>query len=330
MSNLIFALLIFLLAVSVSPTLAQIPETYTVKRVDIQIVEKLMGKVESTALIHLSSPSSGEILWIKGQGSKVTRGEKIGRVDPIKAKIELKGAKNQLKIAKKILRQKERLLQLGLISRLEFFQTQAQYQELKAKVALLSYKMKASELVSPAYGVILKVAKGPGSMVTPGQELITILPTEGLYVQAKVPTEMASHIHKGLKAHIWTPDGKMLTGRVEDILPGQMGFVNARILPDTPLPSELLNSPVSVEITLEFKRVSAIPSQAVVEKGGRFFVFVVSPQGKLEKREVKLGTSTNRGLVEVLSGLKEGERIWAKRAYEEEYKNIKKYIHKED
>ncbi len=326
----IITLVGLLLFASLSPALARIPDTYTVEKTKIQITARLLGEVESPPPITLSSPAQGEVAWVKNPGEAVRKGEEVGQIDPISAKIELKGAKNRLKIARKVLKQKEELLKLGLISKQEFLQYQARYNEIEGRVSLLSYQIKASELRSPTEGVIIKVFKGPGSMLAAGEAVLTIMPTEGLYVLASVPVEKAPQIHPGSKASISLPNGKRITGKVSTISPAGQGFVHARIIPDIPLPTTLVDSMVPVEITLSQRVALVIPSQAVVEKNGRFFVFAMPPQGKPQKREVKLGKTTGEGLIEVLSGLKEGERILAKGAYQEEYKNIKQYIHKED
>ncbi|GEM_PF-3241128 len=330
MNSPIIALVGLLLFAGLSPALARIPDTYTVKRTMIQITARFSGEVESPPPITLSSPARGEVLWVKSPGETVRKGEKVEQIDPIRARIQLKGAKNRLKIARRVLEQKEELLKLGLISRQEFLRYQASYNEIESRVSLLSYEIRASELRAPSEGVIVKVSKGPGSTVAPGEAVLTIMPTEGLYVLARVPVDRASQIHPGAKASISLPHGKGIKGKVSTISPAGQGFVYARIVPNAPLPSDLLDTMVPVEITLSQRKALVVPSQAVVEKNGRFFVFVVSPQGKPEKREVKLGPTAGQGLVEVLSGLKEGEKILAKGAYQEEYRNIKQYIHKED
>jgi RND family efflux transporter MFP subunit len=326
----IIALVSLLLFAGLSPALAQMPDTYTVKRTTMRTTAKFSGEVESPPPVTLSAPAQGEILWVKSPGQTVRKGDKVGRIDPVRARIELKGAKNRLKIAQRVLKQKEELLKLGLISRQEFLQYQASYNELKNRISLLSYEIRASELRSPTNGVTVRVLKGAGSMVAPGDAVLTIMPTEDLYVSARVPVDWAPQVRPGAGADIILSDGKRITGKVSTVSPAGQGFVHARIVPQSPLPTDLLDSMVPVEITTSQREALVIPNQAVVENNGRFFVFVISPEGKPKKREVKLGTTTGQGLVEVLTGLKEGERILVKGAYQEEYRNIKQYIHKED
>jgi RND family efflux transporter MFP subunit len=330
MNSPVMVLLGFLFTAGISPVLARTPGTYTVKRTEIEVTARFSGEVESPPPITFSSPAQGKILWVKAQGETVKKGEKAEQIDPIRARIGLKGARNRMKIARRVLEQKRELLKLGLISKQEFLQYQARFSEIEGKVRLLSYQIRASELISPADGVILRVFKGAGSMVAPGEAVLTIMPTEGIYILVRVPVDQASLIRTGARARILLPDGKAITGKVGTLSPAGQGFVYARVLAGTPMPANLLDSMVSVEITVAHRKALVVPSQDLVERKGRFFVFVAHPNGKLERREVKLGVTTEKGCVEVLSGLKEGEKILAKGAYEEEYKNIKQYIHKED
>jgi multidrug efflux pump subunit AcrA (membrane-fusion protein) len=57
-----------------------------------------------------------------------------------------------------------------------------------------------------------------------------------------------------------------------------------------------------------------IPSSALMEELGNFFVFVQTGGETFEKREIKLGGNDGK-YVQVLSGLKEGERVVTKGAY---------------
>src|ERR1700739_4490337 len=65
------------------------------------------------------------------------------------------------------------------------------------------------------------------------------------------------------------------------------------------------------EISLVLTKKDAaltVPLQAVVRNGSEATVLVVNPQNRLEERSVQLGMESNNR-VEVLSGLKEGDRV---------------------
>ena len=56
------------------------------------------------------------------------------------------------------------------------------------------------------------------------------------------------------------------------------------------------------------RKTLAVPQEAVIRRGRKERVWVVEPHGRLAARTIKTGESRD-GMVEVLSGLKPGERI---------------------
>ena len=70
-------------------------------------------------------------------------------------------------------------------------------------------------------------------------------------------------------------------------------------------PEELLSL---VELSAGGVRRLVVPQSAVLNSGDRQVVFMDGGDGRFEPREVKIGAQTD-GRVEILSGLKAGERI---------------------
>jgi Cu(I)/Ag(I) efflux system membrane fusion protein len=52
-----------------------------------------------------------------------------------------------------------------------------------------------------------------------------------------------------------------------------------------------------------------IPSEAVMDTGEKQHVFLALGQGRFEPRQIKVGKRGDDGLVQVLSGLKGGEKV---------------------
>jgi len=80
---------------------------------------------------------------------------------------------------------------------------------------------------------------------------------------------------------------------------------------DVPNPKRILMPGMYAEATLEFdlrRHVLVVPPQAVNIEGQNHSVWVISPSGKVEHREVTLGVETPDA-IEVLSGLNEGEVV---------------------
>ena len=60
--------------------------------------------------------------------------------------------------------------------------------------------------------------------------------------------------------------------------------------------------------TRDYGGAVALPSDAVVTKGDKPYLYVVKDDETVEQREITLGQSVD-GIVQVLSGIKEGERV---------------------
>ncbi len=64
----------------------------------------------------------------------------------------------------------------------------------------------------------------------------------------------------------------------------------------------------NVELKIDLGKRLVIPEDAVIDTGTRQVVYVDKGEGYFEPREVTLGLRAE-GMVEVIKGLKEGERI---------------------
>jgi multidrug efflux pump subunit AcrA (membrane-fusion protein) len=67
--------------------------------------------------------------------------------------------------------------------------------------------------------------------------------------------------------------------------------------------------------TTTIKNALVIPYSALIEEQGVFYAYVQTAGESFQKRELKLGISDGL-LVQVLSGLSEGERVVTKGAYQ--------------
>jgi len=158
-----------------------------------------------------------------------------------------------------------------------------------------------------------------GDRVTPSQGLITIPEVARMLADTSLREADLHRVHPGQAAFVTLeayPDAR-LSGRVVSV-----GTV-ARLAPDRPAdgkrfdvvvdvdPSQLDLRPemtARVEMRVaDLDQAIVVPINAVVTSRDGAVVFVVS-SGRVEKRAVVLGSS-NDVLVEVRSGVKEGERV---------------------
>lgn len=168
-------------------------------------------------------------------------------------------------------------------------------------------------LYAPASGFVTARNAFASQKVTPDTQLYEIGDLSRVWVIADVFETDAANVRIGQSAVIRLPyqSGRKLTARVTYIQPEvdpATRTMKARL--EAPNPGLQLKPDmfVDVEFAVASERKLTVPAEAVLDGGSRKTVFVDRGQGHLEPREVQTGERVG-DRVEILSGLKPGERI---------------------
>jgi RND family efflux transporter MFP subunit len=172
---------------------------------------------------------------------------------------------------------------------------------------------------APADGFVTARNAFANQRVTPETELYTLADLGRVWIVADINEADAANVRIGSPAVIEPAyaAGRRLRGRVSYILPqvdAQTRTLKARIEADNP---EFLLKPdlfVNVEFAVGRPAHLAVPEDAVLDSGSRQIVYIDKGQGVFEPREVVTGEHFE-GRVEILAGLKEGERVVAAGAF---------------
>lgn len=182
------------------------------------------------------------------------------------------------------------------------------------------------ELRAPIAGVLNSVAAGPGEVVAASQPLFSVLNPETVWIEAGIPEASLGRLGDAGNAAVEFP-GK--TGHFTPITGegrGRMlslGLEVDGVTRTVPLLYEVANRDsqfrVGQNVTLhvETARVDAsvaIPESALVEEGDQLIAFVQVGGETFERREIQAGIR-DTGFVQVLGGIREGERVVTKGAY---------------
>ncbi|KIC90496.1 efflux RND transporter periplasmic adaptor subunit [Flavihumibacter sp. ZG627] len=217
------------------------------------------------------------------------------------------------------------LIKDQLVTRAEFEAAKLRYE--KSRIALRNLSRNYSggnALTVPIAGFITNIMVSEGQYVTSGQPLATISRNQKLLLKADVSLRDADRIRSVQEANFILAQGKEiyntreLNGRLVSV-----GKTTGTNMPFIPVHFEISNKQGLVpgsfaEVHLKTSPIDgslAIPVTALVEEQGVYYVYVQTGGESFQKREVKTGVSDGR-IIQVLSGIKEGERIVTKGAYQ--------------
>ncbi|WP_300724510.1 efflux RND transporter periplasmic adaptor subunit [uncultured Bacteroides sp.] len=233
--------------------------------------------------------------------------------DPVeRARVAYEAAKEDFDRASK-------LVDKQIVSRKEFTAIRERYEN--ARIAYEAFRSGASSggvcVSAPINGYIKNCLVKEGDYVAVGQPMLTISQTRRLQLKAEVSERHYQALQSLSSANFRTPydgmvhrldelGGKLLSyGKSSSdnsfYIPVNFEFDNSgTIIPGSFVEVYLLGN--------ERQGVISVPVSALTEEQGLKFVYVQVDAEGYKKREVKTGATDGRK-VEILSGLKEGERV---------------------
>jgi Cu(I)/Ag(I) efflux system membrane fusion protein len=184
------------------------------------------------------------------------------------------------------------------------------------QITALERRGKAQPLLTvyaPSSGIVLKREALPGKYVEPGTTLYEVADLSTIWISADIyESEVASvKLDQPISVSFASYPGETFHGNMAYIYPSlNTEARTVRVRFELPNPSLKLKPGMYGNVILQTDAAKAlvVPKEAVLETGLRQLVFMDRGQGKYEQTLVKLGRR-NQDHVEVMEGLKEGDRI---------------------
>ena len=240
-------------------------------------------------------------------GSRIQDGDAVNRT-----RVAYETAKAEYERASKLVDQQ-------IVSQKDFNALKEAYENARIAYEALSPSADGQgvSVVSPIAGYIKSCLVKEGDYVTVGQPLMTVTQTRRLRLRADVPERYypmlcgvsSAHFRTSYNDHVYQLDslnGRLLSyGKSTDgtsyYIPVTFEFDNrGEVLPGAFAEVWLLSG--------EREDIISIPRSALTEEQGVKFVYVQLDAECYQKREVKTGADDG-ARVEILSGLKEGEKL---------------------
>ena len=176
-------------------------------------------------------------------------------------------------------------------------------------------KLKERVITAPFGGMLGYRGLTEDTLDSENSIIITLDDNSIIYSDLKIPEVFANNLKKNL------PIEAKFSGNKEKIYLGKVDGVSSRINAETRsllirikidnekfelIPGSLL------EVTIKFNQRDSlsVPDTSIMLEGNKVYVYKVIENNNIEKKEVRIGVR-NEGLVEVLSGLDEGDTIVA-------------------
>lgn len=310
--------------------------TYQAERTDFKVEQ-----IEPTTFNHVI-PCTARILAAQGDeatvvapiagvvsfgGKRLSTGVQVSRGQSLFAisSRELASGSQVDKIAAEFRRAEaeynrlKELVEDQIVSRSDFEAAESAYLKAKAEYDAVAARSteKGSSVGAPIGGYITSIAVSEGDFVEMGQPLATVSQNRRLQLRADLPQRYYRDLRTITTANIVDPatgesyrladcGGRLLSiGRIADsgstLIPVTFEFDNRNDLPQGAIvEAYLVGAPIAEALV--------VPTTAVTEAQGLYYVYVQLDAECYERREVKLGASDGER-VQLLSGIEAGERV---------------------
>lgn len=312
---------------------------------DVEIYGEYVGRIRAQQFVEVHARVEGYLQkMLFDEGTYIEKGQTLFQIDPTlymarakRAEAQLNKAKAQALKAERDLSRIRPLFELNAASQLDLDNAIANYEGAIADVAVCEADMVQAQMTldyttvkSPISGYISERNADIGALVGPGSQslLATIVKSDTVQIDFSMTSleylnSKSRNVNLGQAdtTRTWNPyvtvtmaDGSVYPYR------GLVNFADPQIDPKTGTFSVRAEMPNPEQILLpgQFTRVRllmdvredalVVPTKAIVVESGGAFIYVVRPDGIVEKRFVELGPEVKNNTV-VERGIVAGEQI---------------------
>ncbi len=302
--------------------------TALVEEAEVPVVEEAAGTVQAARKTVASSRIMATIRDILAHaGDQVKEGDVLITLDSreLEARVQeaeraVQGAEASRAKAESDFRRAKSLVARGVVSQSEYDQAaaafhvaDAAYESAQKALQGAQVGMSYAEIRAPVTGRIIDRFADPGDTALPGKPLLSLYDPTALRLEVPVRESLVAglHLDDQLRVRLGT-DEETIEGTVDEIVPqaeaGSRTFLVKVGLPKRP---GIYTGMFGRLIIPAGSRRRVLVPQAALERVGQLqFAYVVTePNRQLERRLVTTGPAAGDSRVEVLSGLRPGEKV---------------------
>jgi len=193
---------------------------------------------------------------------------------------------------------------------------EAQVTKAQSQVEYLENQIKESYLYTPVDGQIIEIKKRVGEMVSSINEIIVLLPTDPFQIEVDIYEEdiVKMSINNPVDISLVAFPDEIFKGRIISIDPTEK-LIEGVVYYQVKISLEELPDEVKPGMTADLiiktafrEDVLIIPEDAIQEKDDKTIVEILK-DNVVEEKEVEIGLEGSDDMVEVVSGVLEGEKV---------------------
>lgn len=276
-------------------------------------------KTKQNVLIYPEMAGTLQRVYVK-EGQRVSKGQLLASIDDGGMGSQVSQLKTQAALAKTTYERQKRLWEQKIGSEIQFLQAKSSYEATENSVQQAQSQLEKSTIRAPFSGIIDDVIKDQGTVVAPGQgaEVFRIVNLSEMYITVDVPENNLGGISIGKEAKVYFP---VLGDTIISEIRQTGNFINPSnraFSVEVPVPNKKGNIKpnLSARVSLnDYSSDSAIlvPQSIISENAnGEQYVYVAvepnSNKAVAKRRIIKTG-KTQGNMVEVLSGIKDGDLL---------------------
>lgn len=322
---LLSALLLFpLLAFAQKPVKSELPLGVIVQSAttrELQNNIEALGNLRAYESIVITAKATKTVTQIRfDDGQRINKGATLVEMTNAEESALMEEARLTADEAKKQLDRAQTLAKTGVIPPALLDQSTREYTAAQARFNALQARYKDLIITAPFSGVVGIRDISVGSLITPGQSITTLNDDSKMKLDFTVPAIYLRSLRLGLPIEAQSRDlgDKIFKGKIFSIdnqIDESTRSIKVRAILENPnyeLKQGLL---MTVVVRADIRKSLVISEAALVPMGSNNFVFILLPNKDskqsswvAEKRQIYIG-QRYRGLVEVMDGLREGDKV---------------------
>lgn len=279
---------------------------------------EVQGTVDSENNIAIPAETAGVVKKIYVEkGDMVQRGQILAELDGAIYERNIESLKTNLELANTMYERQKRLWDQQIGSEMQYLQVKTQKEVLEKQLSALQEQYNLTKITSPISGTVDQLMIREGESAAPGFPAIRVVQLSNLKVKGEISEVYMTSVKKNDPVKIKLPViDKELNLRVSAV--SQVIDPNNRTLMlEIKIPSvekDIRPNMIAIMVVNDYvsEKAIVVPQNIIQKTGTESFLFVAEKNADdqwMAKRKVVVTGKSYDNKAEILSGLKEGERI---------------------